>query len=105
MEAAEDADPALRAEAIRGLAAFEDAGRFDITRAPNNHVAFGLGPHFCLGASLARLEARAMFEEILARMPDIEPAGPVERLRSNLINGVKHLPVRFTPTSTEGKVT
>ena len=85
--------------ANRDEAAFEDAGRFDITRAPNNHVAFGLGPHFCLGASLARLEARAMFEEILARMPDIEPAGPIERLRSNLINGVKHLPVRFTPTT------
>ena len=46
-----------------------------------------------------------MFEEILARMPDIEPAGPVERLRSNLINGVKHLPVRFTPTSASGEET
>ena len=53
--------------------------------------------HFCLGANLARLEIRVMFEELLRRLPDIELAGPVRRLRSNFINGIKHMPVRFTP--------
>jgi cholest-4-en-3-one 26-monooxygenase len=75
----------------------ETADRFDVGRSPNPHVAFGFGPHFCLGASLARVEMRAMFSELLRRLPDIELAGPVERLRSNFINGIKHLPVRFTP--------
>ena len=54
-------------------------------------------PPFCLGASLARREIRCMFEELLARMPDLELAGPVQRLRSNFINGIKHMPVRWTP--------
>ncbi|GAC1316310.1 MAG: cytochrome P450 [Acidimicrobiales bacterium] len=75
---------------------FADPFRFDIRRNPNPHVAFGGGgPHFCLGANLARLEIRIMFEEILRRIPVIEQAGPVQRLRSNFINGIKHLPVRF----------
>lgn len=76
---------------------FPDADRFDVTRSPNDHVAFGFGTHFCLGANLARLEIRILFEELLRRLPDLAPAGPVARLRSNFINGVKHLPVRFTP--------
>ncbi len=76
---------------------------FDITREPNEHVAFGPGgSHFCLGSNLARLEIRLMFQELLRRLPDIEPAGPVERLRSNFINGIKHMPVRFTPSRPEG---
>lgn len=75
----------------------ESADVFDIGRSPNPHVAFGFGPHFCLGASLARVEMRAMFGELLRRLPDIEVSGPVERLRSNFINGIKHLPVSFTP--------
>jgi cholest-4-en-3-one 26-monooxygenase len=76
---------------------FRDADRFDVGRLPNEHLGFGIGPHFCLGANLARLEIRIMFERLLARLPDIELAGPVERLRSNFINGIKHMPVRFTP--------
>ena len=76
---------------------FPDADRFDIRRSPNDHLAFGVGEHFCLGANLARLEIRVMFEHLLRRLPDIELAGPVEYLRSHFIDGVKHMPVRFTP--------
>ncbi len=73
---------------------FPDADRFDITRTPNDHVAFGAGgPHFCLGAGLARLEARVLFEGLWTRFPDLRPDGPVRRLRSNFINGIKSLPV------------
>jgi len=76
---------------------FVDPYKFDVARSPNNHIAFGIGEHFCLGANLARLEIRIMFEEILRRLPDIELAGPVRRLRSNFINGIKEMPVKFTP--------
>jgi cholest-4-en-3-one 26-monooxygenase len=85
------------ASANRDEEAFPDAHRFDVGRTPNEHLAFGIGSHFCLGANLARLEIRLMFEELLRRLPDIELAGPVERLRSNFINGIKRMPVRFTP--------
>ncbi|HEX5478811.1 MAG TPA: cytochrome P450 [Dehalococcoidia bacterium] len=78
--------------------AFPDAGVFDVSRDPNPHLAFGGGGrHFCLGASLARLEIRVMFEELLRRLPDIELDGAPRRLRSNFINGIKTLPVRYTP--------
>ncbi len=71
---------------------------FDIARTPNDHVTFGgRGPHFCLGANLARTELRAIFREILTRMPDMMPTAPQSRLRSNFINGIKHMPVKFTP--------
>ncbi len=83
--------------ANRDETVFSDPMRFDATRSPNNHVAFGIGEHFCLGANLARLEIRVMFDELLRRLPDIELDGPVRRLRSNFINGVKEMPVRFTP--------
>jgi cholest-4-en-3-one 26-monooxygenase len=84
--------------ANRDEAVFEDGDVFDVGRSPNPHLAFGGGgPHFCLGASLARLEINCMFQEILSRMPDMELAGDVHRLRSNFINGIKHMPVRFTP--------
>jgi cytochrome P450 len=76
---------------------FAHPERFDGRRSPNPHVAFGVGPHLCLGAALARLEARVMFEEIIRRLPDIAPAGPVRHLRSNFVNGFTSLPVRFTP--------
>jgi cholest-4-en-3-one 26-monooxygenase len=78
---------------------FVEPERFDITRSPNPHVAFGVGAHLCIGAALARLETRVVFDEILRRVPDIEPAGPITRLRSNFVNGVKSMPVRFTPPS------
>jgi cholest-4-en-3-one 26-monooxygenase len=84
--------------ANRDEAIFEDANVFDVSRSPNPHMAFGGGGnHFCLGASLARLEIKCMFEELLTRLPDMELAGSVSRLRSNFINGIKHIPVRFTP--------
>ena len=77
---------------------FDDPDRFDIGRAPNPHLAFGGGgTHFCLGANLARVEASAIIPEVLSRMNGLELAGPVERLRSNLINGIRSMPVRFTP--------
>ena len=76
---------------------FDDPMRFDIGRSPNDHVAFGGGgAHFCLGANLARMEIRVMFSEMMRLMPDLELTGEVSRLRSNFINGIKHLPV--TPT-------
>jgi cholest-4-en-3-one 26-monooxygenase len=75
---------------------FEDPFRFDITREPNPHIAFGGGgPHFCLGAQLARMEIQVLFEELVKRVPRIESLGPPDRLRSNFIGGIKHLPVRF----------
>ena len=75
---------------------FDDPYAFDIARDPNPHIAFGGGgPHFCLGAHLARLEVRKVFEAIAERMPRIEPTGPPRRLRSNFINGIKELPVDF----------
>ena len=87
----------LYQSANRDDAVFAEPDRFDVTRSPNPHLAFGIGPHFCLGANLARLEIRIMFERLLERLPDIRLAGSVERLRSNFINGIKHMPVRFTP--------
>ena len=79
---------------------FDDPHGFDVRRSPNEHLAFGgRGPHFCLGASLAKMEIQVMFEEILARLPDMRMAGEPVRLRSNLIAGIKHLPVQYTPES------
>jgi cholest-4-en-3-one 26-monooxygenase len=74
---------------------FPNADVFDITRTPNEHLSFGIGQHFCLGASLARLELRIFFEELLKRYPGVELNGEVRRLRSNFINGYKTIPVRF----------
>lgn len=86
----------------RDEAVFDDPQRFDVTRDPNLHllqIAFGGGgPHFCLGANLARAEMKIMLSEVLRVLPDMELAGPVQRLRSNFINGIKHMPVTFTST-------
>jgi cytochrome P450 len=72
---------------------FDDPYRFDITRSPNDHLAFGHHEHFCLGAGFAKREMRVMFEELFARYPRIELSGKPERLRSNFINGIKRMPV------------
>ncbi|MDO1477760.1 cytochrome P450 [Rhodococcus ruber] len=77
---------------------FEDPHVFDIGRTHNPHVAFGgTGVHFCLGAHLARLELRILFETLARRIERVEPAGPVRRLRSNFVNGIKSMPVRVYP--------
>jgi cytochrome P450 len=73
---------------------FDRPFEFDIDRQPNDHLTFGTGRHVCLGASLARLEVRVVFEELLRRVATIEITGEPDRLRSNFINGIKHLPVR-----------
>jgi cytochrome P450 len=72
-----------------------DADSFRVDRDPNPHVAFGFGQHFCLGANLARLEARVMLEGLFARFPNVELDGEVQRLRSTMIHGIKHMPVRM----------
>jgi cholest-4-en-3-one 26-monooxygenase len=75
---------------------FQEPFRFDIRRSPNEHVAFGGGgPHFCLGASLARMEIRVLFEELAQRAPKVTSRGEPDRLRSNFIGGIKHLPVQL----------
>jgi cytochrome P450 len=74
---------------------FVDPDRFDIRREPNPHLTFGHGIHYCLGANLARLEIRVVFEELLPRFDTIERAGPVEWTRSNRHTGIRHLPVRL----------
>ena len=83
--------------ANRDETAFRQPDAFDLTRTPNDHLAFGHGEHFCLGANLARMELRVILEEATRRIPDMELAGPIERLRSNFVAGIKHMPVRFTP--------
>jgi len=81
---------------------FDDPDHFDVRRDPNPHVGFGgPGPHFCLGAHLARRELGVMFRQLFTRLPDIEVVGdPVylEAMGVPLVGGIKHLPVRFTPT-------
>ena len=79
---------------------FDDPFRFDVTRTPNEHVGFGAGgPHFCLGANLARREIRVMFEELFRWLPDIRTTDEPDYLQSAFIHGIKRLPVEFTPTA------
>ena len=88
------------AAANRDPEVFADPHRFDVGRTPNDHVAFGGGGvHFCLGANLARAEIRATMRQLVERLPDLELAGPVNRLHSDFVNGIKSMPVRFTPTA------
>jgi cytochrome P450 len=81
---------------------FEQPHGIDLTRRPNPHHAFGVGPHSCLGASFARLELRVVIEELTARVSGITATGPIERLRSNFHNGIKRLPVRLAPLEGAG---
>ena len=93
----------FHASANRDEDVFDEPDTFDVGRSPNPHIAFGGGgPHFCLGANLARMEIRVMYEHLLDRVPDIRQDGDVQRLRSQFINGVKHLPVAFSPSARVG---
>jgi cholest-4-en-3-one 26-monooxygenase len=84
--------------ANRDASVFEDPHRFDVGRTPNPHMTFGGGgPHFCLGANLARVEIQVIFDHLLDRIPDIQLDGEVEHLQSTFINGIKHMPVSFQP--------
>jgi cytochrome P450 len=82
----------------RDPAVFADPHRFDITRDPNPHVAFGLGTHFCLGAHLARLELDVVLRALVERMGDLRVVGEPKRVRTNFLNGMKSLPVAYSPT-------
>ena len=84
--------------ANRDEAVFEDPDKFDVTRDPNHHVGFGgPGPHFCMGSHLARREISVLYRQLLQCFPDIQATAEPERLRGNFVNGIKHLPCRFTP--------
>ena len=74
---------------------FDEPYRFRIDRDPNRHLGFGMGEHFCLGAHLARLELSVAYRHLLPRIEEVELAGPVQRLHSSLVGGVKHLPIRY----------
>ena len=83
---------------------FDEPFHFDVRRSPNEHVGFGgPGPHFCLGANLARREITVMFRDLFRRMPDLEITGEADRLLSNFIHGIKHMPCRFTPSAPEAR--
>jgi cytochrome P450 family 142 subfamily A polypeptide 1 len=93
----------LYPSANRDETVFEDPETFDIRRTPNEHVAFGFGTHFCLGSRLARLELSAMYERLLARMPDLRIAdgasAPFPRRAANFVSGIETMPVEFTPSA------
>ena len=86
--------------ANRDAAVFDEPFRFDLSRTPNDHLGFGgPGPHFCLGAHLARREITVMFKELFKRMPDLRAVDAPDRLQSNFINGIKHLRAEWTPAA------
>jgi len=94
----------LYSSANRDETVFDDPFRFDIERTPNDHVAFGFGPHFCLGNSLARLELKVMFERLLDRLPDLQLATPDEPAHrpANFVSGYEGMKVTFTPSAPLG---
>jgi cytochrome P450 len=81
--------------ANRDAEVFEAPDEFRIDRQPNRHIAFGVGEHVCLGAHVARLELQVIFRQLVERLEHVELAGPVERLRSHVIGGIKHMPIRY----------
>lgn len=90
----------LYPSANRDESVFVDADQFRIDRDPNPHVAFGFGPHFCMGANLARMEIKVVFEELFRRLPDIsatDPFGPLDRSPSAFVAGIHKMPATFTP--------
>ncbi|HTY53798.1 MAG TPA: cytochrome P450 [Candidatus Binataceae bacterium] len=74
---------------------FEQPFTFDIARSPNYHLAFGIGEHYCLGANIARLELQVMFRQLAERFESVELAGPIQRMRSCFVGGIKHMPIRY----------
>jgi len=74
---------------------FRDPFTFRVDRRPNPHLGFGIGEHFCLGANLARLELRVILEALTERLETVELAGPVARMRSSFLGGVKRMPIRY----------
>ncbi|GAA2129320.1 cytochrome P450 [Actinomadura napierensis] len=85
------------ASANRDDETFPGAYRFDITRTPNPHLAFGRGGHFCLGAALARMEMRVVLDTLLDRVDSLELTAPIEHTRSNKHTGIRHMPIHLTP--------
>lgn len=78
---------------------FADPFRFDVTRDPNKHIAFGYGAHFCLGAALARMEISSFFTELIPRLKSVELAGAPEYVATTFVGGLKHLPIRYRVTA------
>ena len=78
---------------------FDSPDEFRVDRSPNRHLAFGIGEHVCLGAHVARLELQVMFRHLIDRLESVELAGPIERLRSHVIGGIKHMPIRYRLSS------
>jgi cytochrome P450 len=85
--------------ANRDETVFPDPDRFDPARQPNEHLAFGIGPHFCLGAPLARVESLHVLRQVITRMSSVTAAGPTVLARSNFVRSVHHLPIRFEVAS------
>jgi cytochrome P450 len=81
--------------ANRDEAVFHEPDRFRVDRRPNPHLAFGIGEHFCLGASLARLELQVIFRDLARRLDEVALAGRFERMRSSFLGGVKKMPIRY----------
>ncbi|HUZ55213.1 MAG TPA: cytochrome P450 [Streptosporangiaceae bacterium] len=89
--------------ANRDCRAFPDAETFDLRRKPNKHLAFGIGPHYCVGHAVARVTLRSLFNELLSRFTSFAPAGEPARLHSNFISGYKHLPITAQPVSSAAR--
>jgi cytochrome P450 len=85
--------------ANRDARAFPDPDTFDLRRRPNKHLAFGIGPHYCVGHTVARVTLRILFNELLSRFTDFAPAGGPERLHSNFISGYRSLPITAKPVA------